>query len=203
MTVAARRHFAGVAAQYADLRARWPLGAVRAAEQRALHALVDVQPGERVLDAGCGDGATLAWLRARGARPVGVDAVWAMADRARHSGAPTVVQDMEALGLRAPFDWVLCVGALEFTADPRRAIAELAACVRSGGRLALLVPRRTALGRLYAAYHRRNGLRIHLFSHADVAAHLAAAGFALAAPWRDCLLSSVCVAQRSAPGAPP
>ncbi len=203
MTAAARRHFAGVASHYEHLRERWPFGAVRAAEQRALHALVTVQPGERVLDVGCGDGATLAWLRACGARPVGVDAVWAMAARARRSGAPTIVQDMEALGIRTRFDWVLCVGALEFTAEPGRAIRELAACVRPGGRLALLVPRRTALGRIYAAYHRRNGLRIHLFSHAAIAAELAAAGFTLAAPWRDCLLSSVCVARHAGAGAAP
>ena len=202
MTAAARRHFAEVASNYDRFRARWPLGAVRAREQRALRDLLIVGRHERVLDVGCGDGATLRWLRGRGAHPVGVDAVWNMAALARGSGAPIVVQDMEALGIRALFDWVLCVGALEFTADPAAAICELAACVRPGGRLGLLFPRRSPLGRIYAAYHRVNGLRIHLFSQREIAAYLTAAGFAVRHEWRDCLLSTVCVAQRRSTGGP-
>jgi SAM-dependent methyltransferase len=201
VTAAARRHFAGVAAHYQQLRERWPLGAVRAEEQRALRELVAVAAGQRVLDVGCGDGTTLAWLQGLGARAVGVDAVWGMAALARRSGAPTVVQDMEALGISARFDWVLCVGALEFTADPAAAIAALAACVQPGGRLALLFPRRSLLGRLYAAYHRRNGLRIHLFTPAAMRGHLTAAGLSPLPPWRDCALSTVCVAERRGDGA--
>ncbi len=167
-----------------------------ALHRRALRALVTVRAGERVLDVGCGDGTTLAWLRSRGTRPIGVDTVWSMAALARQSGAATVVQDMEALGMRPQFDWVLCVGALEFAAEPARAICELSACVRPGGKLRLLFPRRSLLGRVYAAYHRAHGLRIHLFSRAAIRAHLAAAGFETSGPGRDCLLSTVCVARQ-------
>ena len=200
MTAAAARHFSQVADAYGALRDRWPLGAVRAAEQRAVRTLVRVAAGDRVLDAGCGDGATLAWLRACGTRPVGVDLVWAMARRARDSGVPVAVQDFEALGLRPVFDWTLCIGALEFAADPVRALRELGRCVRAGGRLGLLFPRRTACSRLYAAYHRRHGVGIRLFSKREMAGHLAAAGWVPEEPWHDCLLSTVCVARRRADG---
>lgn len=198
MNAAARRHFARVAGDYTSFRGRWPLGAVRDQEQRAVRALLAVHPGERALDVGCGDGTTAAWLRGRGARVVGVDAVWEMAALTRGHGVPTVVQDMEALGIRPRFDWVLCIGALEFTRSPAAAIAALAACLAPGGRLVLLVPRRSLLGRAYAAYHRANGLAIHLFDRDQMAAHLRAAGLVMDDTWRDCVLSSVCRARRRA-----
>jgi SAM-dependent methyltransferase len=196
MTAAARRHFAGVASRYTALRTRWPLGALRAQEERAVRALATVAAGQRALDVGCGDGATLAWLRECGAWAVGVDAVWGMAALARRSGAPTVVQDMEALGIRASFDWVLCIGALEFAASPAAAVAALAGCLGHRGRLVLLFPRRSPLGRVYAAYHRAHGLRIHLFDRDHMRALLAGAGLVSDGRWRDCVLSTACVARR-------
>jgi SAM-dependent methyltransferase len=198
VTAAAARHFAGVAGAYGALRGRWPLGALRAREQAAVRALMRVAPGERVLDAGCGDGEILAWLRACGARPVGVDLVWPMARLASGRGTPVAVQDLEALGVRPVFDWALCIGAIEFAADPRRAVGQLAASVRGGGRVGLLFPRRGAMTRLYAAYHRRHGVPIRVFSRDEMAGHLAAAGLVPEADWRDCLLSTVCVARRPA-----
>lgn len=198
MTAAAARHFTHVAGAYGALRGRWPLGAVRAREQRAVRELVRVVPGDRVLDAGCGDGEILAWLRGCGARPIGVDLVWAMARLARRCGAPVAVQDLEALGVRPVFDWALCIGALEFAADPVRALRQLAGSVRADGRVGLLFPRRTALTQLYAAYHRRHGVPIRLFSRDEMAAHLAAAGLVPEPRWQNCLLSTVCVARRPA-----
>lgn len=195
MTAPAARHFASVAGAYGGLRGRWPLGALREREQRAVRALVSVAPGDRVLDAGCGDGEILAWLLARGARPLGVDLVWGMARHAGARGAPVVVQDFEALGVRPVFDWALCIGALEFAADPVRALRGLRRSLRRGGRVGLLFPRRSPLSRLYAAYHRRHGVAIRVFSRAEMAAHLAAAGLVAGREWRDCLLSTVCVAR--------
>lgn len=161
-----------------------------------MRALVAIAPRQRALDVGCGDGATAAWLQTRGAQVVGVDAVWEMTALARRRGVPSVVQDMEALGFRACFDWVLCIGALEFTASPGAAIAGLARCLRPGGRLVLLFPRRSLLGRAYAAYHRAHGLAIHLFRRDEILAHLRDAGMVLDADWRECLLSTVCRARR-------
>jgi cyclopropane fatty-acyl-phospholipid synthase-like methyltransferase len=52
------------------------------AARRAL-LLAEVQPGERVLDLGCGAGRFLAVLREAGAEPVGVELAEAAAERAR------------------------------------------------------------------------------------------------------------------------
>jgi 2-polyprenyl-3-methyl-5-hydroxy-6-metoxy-1,4-benzoquinol methylase len=190
------RHFTGVAAQYTRLRASWPLGMLRRQEIAALRELVRPQPGARVLDVGCGDGETLSWLTELGARPVGIDVVYAMAAHCRQRGLSVAVQDMEQLGVRARFDWVLCIGSLEFTAQPKQVIASLAACVRPHGRFVLLFPRRSWLGTLYATYHRAHGVRIRIFSNAEIRGFMLAAGLEPLAGWRDCWLSTIALATR-------
>ena len=83
---AVARHFADAASRYSQLRGSGPLGWVRSREQTAVQELADVGPGTTVLDAGCGDGATLEWLRERGADAVGIDLTWPMARICRMRG---------------------------------------------------------------------------------------------------------------------
>lgn len=192
----AARHFERAAAGYGRFRNVGVLGLLRREEQRALHDLADVQPGERVLDAGCGDGETMAWLRSREARPFGVDVALSMAKTCRARGFPVAVQDMEHLGVRPVFDWAMCIGSLEFTERPERALAAFSDAVRSGGKVVLLFPRRSWLGRLYAVYHRAHGVSIKLFTHGEISAYFRAAGLREPARWRDCALSTICVAER-------
>jgi SAM-dependent methyltransferase len=165
---------------------------VRRQEQAAVQDLAEVEPEATVLDAGCGDGTTLAWLQSRGARPVGIDLTWPMARICTARGLTVAVQDMEELGLRPVFDWVLCVGALEFAPNPARALKNLAACLAPTGTLLLLFPRRGALGTLYSLYHRTHGARIHLFSVDEITALLSGAGLEPPLRYRDCLMSSAC-----------
>ncbi len=189
---AVARHFGDKAAGYSRLRATGPLGRVRAAEQRAVWDLARVSADDLVLDAGCGDGATLEWLSARGARAVGVDLVWSMARVCSRQSFDVAVQDIEELGLRPVFAWVLCIGALEFVRDPARALASLADCLAPSGTLVLLYPRRGPLGILYALYHLTHGARIHLFGHREMDALLVGAGFEAPTRRHDCMLSTVC-----------
>lgn len=191
----AARHFEKVAGEYTDLRDRGLKGVLRRQEQRAVEELATLNPGSRVLDAGCGDGEVLAWLRSREAVAIGVDLVLPMASHCRRRGFEVVVQDMESLGLRPVFDWVLCIGSLEFVADPRRTLAGLAACLRPAGRLVLLFPRRGFAGIAYAAYHRIHGVPIWLFSQREMTEHLAACGLEIE-DWRHGALSSVVRARR-------
>ena len=127
---AVTRHFSDTASRYSRLRGSGPLGWVRAREQKAFRELAEVAPGTTVLDAGCGDGATLEWLRERGARAVGIDLTWPMARICAASGLAVAVQDMEEIGLRPIFDWVLCIGSLEFVPSPERALKNLACMSR-------------------------------------------------------------------------
>ena len=194
---AVARHFSRAAAGYSRLRGAGLLSRMRSMEQAAVQELTDVKHGNIVLDAGCGDGATLEWLRARGVRAIGVDLTWPMARVCIDRGFPVAVQDLEELGLQPVFDWVLCVGALEFVPDPARALENLSACLAPRGTLVLLYPRKGLLGMLYAFYHRTHGARIHLFSIDDITALLTNAGLTPPLERRDCALSSVCTAASS------
>jgi 2-polyprenyl-3-methyl-5-hydroxy-6-metoxy-1,4-benzoquinol methylase len=165
---------------------------VRSREQAAVQEVADISPGSLVLDAGCGDGATLEWLRTRGAMVVGVDLTLAMARLTASREFPVAVQDLEKLGLRPRFDRVLCIGVLEFVSDPARAVKNLGACLAPAGKLVLLYPRRGPLGLLYAFYHRTHGARIHLFNADEIAILFTGAGLAPPSDVRDCALSSVC-----------
>jgi SAM-dependent methyltransferase len=193
------QHFESAAAGYTAFRNGWPLSVIRRQERDSLAALMPVEAGDLVLDAGCGDGELLRWLLGLGARPVGIDVSRGMAIQCRRQGFLVSVQDLEAPAFQPAFDWVLCFGALEFARDPARALAAMAQSLRPGGRLVLLFPRLCALGRLYAAYHRfAHGMRIHLFRHRDIALSMRAAGLNEPAVWRDLSLSTLCVADSGA-----
>ena len=139
----------------------------------------------------------MSWLATLGVWAVGIDIVPAMATHCRRRGHVVVVQDMEQLGIRGCFDWVLCIGSLEFAARPRQVITGLSACLRPGGRFVLLFPRRGWLGTVYAAYHRTHGMRIHLFSGEEIRGSMRAAGLQPQPGWRDCWLSTLALATRT------
>jgi 2-polyprenyl-3-methyl-5-hydroxy-6-metoxy-1,4-benzoquinol methylase len=191
------RHFSRAAASYSRLRGAGPLNRMRSREQAAVQEFVHIEPGATVLDAGCGDGATLEWLQERGARAIGIDVTLPMARLCASRGYSAVVQDLEELGLRPVFDWILCIGALEFVPDPARALKNLGTCLAPHGTLVLLYPRTGPLGILYALYHRTHGARIHLFRQRDIEALFIGAGLAPPVGRRDCALSSVCSTVRA------
>lgn len=88
--------------------------------------LTDFPVGARVLDLGCGGGAQLGGLAARGCIPIGADI--------RLLVKPGFVcAAAEALPFRdGTFDGVVCKVMLPYT-DERRALAEIARVLRAGG----------------------------------------------------------------------
>jgi SAM-dependent methyltransferase len=189
-TVAA--HYERAARGYTGRRGRGLAGLVRRREQAAVLALAGAGPGQLILDVGCGDGEVAGLLLERGARVVTVDFALAMAAAARRRGAHAVRADMRSLPLRGGFDEVTCIGSSEFVADLPGLAAELARCLRPGGSLVLLVPRRNWFGWALSLYHRLDRVRIHLRSRTEVARALAGAGFVPPEKWRRCLGAWVC-----------
>jgi SAM-dependent methyltransferase len=161
-----------------DAYRRNAFAAGTAEELATLRMLVDLQPGTRVLDVGCGDARH---LRAAAADPgvhgVGVEVSPALAASARASaaadGVELVVLEGDARDLqpllpagRPGFDvvWSLCQGALGTSpaSDPA-VLAGLAAAVRPGGHVVV-----TLFHALFAARHLAPGDAfdpVHLVHH--------------------------------------
>jgi SAM-dependent methyltransferase len=113
-------------------------------ELRQAIAALDLQPGMRVLDAGCGTGEALGWLAAKvghAGMVVGLDLASAHTSAARDQ-APRDAWIMRANLLMAPlaretFDLVWSVNTVNHLRDPEQGVSALAALLRPGGRIAL------------------------------------------------------------------
>ena len=112
------------------------------------HSIAPIQPGETVLDIGCGAGMDLllaARLVGPGGRAIGVDMTPAMAAKARASALAAGLANVEvrigdALTLPvddASIDVVISNGVINLTPDKERAYAEIFRVLKPGGRLQL------------------------------------------------------------------
>ena len=66
--------------------------------------LLDPQPGERILDVGCGEGTLTRKIMARGAEVLGVDDSPEMVRFAREKGVDAVLMDAAEMPFAAEFD---------------------------------------------------------------------------------------------------
>src|SRR4051812_24270218 len=96
--------------------------------------LLDPQPGERILDLGCGEGSLTQELVARGAVVLGVDSSDAQVAAARARGLDARVMDGEALAFEHEFDAVFSNAALHWMRRPDAVVAGVARALRPGGR---------------------------------------------------------------------
>src|SRR5213079_1563438 len=101
---------------------------------QAVLDLLNPQPGERILDLGCGDGALTEKLVAAGASVVGVDASTDMVNAARQRGLDARVMDGCSLELDSEFDGVLSNAAIHWMKrDPDAVIAGVYSALKPGG----------------------------------------------------------------------
>jgi len=151
-----------------------------------------LRPGERLLDAGCGEGRHCFGALERGARVVGLDLdrdplvlpARRLRQRAQELGrlGAMLQADTFALPFRdASFDKVICSEVMEHVHDYRGAARELARVTKPGGMVAVTVP--TALSEhLYLRagddYFESPGGHIRIFRPRELALGLAQAGLA-------------------------
>jgi trans-aconitate methyltransferase len=97
--------------------------------------LLQPQPGERILDLGCGDGVLTSKLAATGANVVGVDSSADMVNAARGRGLDARVMDATSLTFAEEFDAVFSNAVLHWIKrDPDAAITSAYRALRRPGR---------------------------------------------------------------------
>jgi SAM-dependent methyltransferase len=118
--------------------------AYAAPELRQAIASLQLQPGQRVLDAGCGTGEALGWLAdavGRAGLVVGMDLARAHTIAARAvapADAPVMQANLAQLPLtRGSLDLVWSVNTINHLHDPVGGLRDLTALLRPGGRIAL------------------------------------------------------------------
>jgi len=95
---------------------------------------LDVQPGERILDLGCGDGALTEKIVARGADVTGLDASPEMLEMARARGLRVMQGNAETLTFDGEFDAVFSNAALHWVRDQDAMLAGVHRALKPGGR---------------------------------------------------------------------
>jgi SAM-dependent methyltransferase len=102
----------------------------------AVLQLLAPQPGELILDVGCGDGALTQRIAAAGARVIGLDSSPEMVEAARARGIDAFVADAEAMDLErfGQFDAVFSNAALHWMLDPDAVATGIFRALKDGGR---------------------------------------------------------------------
>jgi SAM-dependent methyltransferase len=104
--------------------------------------LLAPQPGELILDLGCGDGVLTRRIIDAGARVIGLDASQEMVEAARGRGVDAFVADAQALDLEeqavrfGQFDAAFSNAALHWMLDPDAVASGVFAVLKPGGRFA-------------------------------------------------------------------
>ena len=110
----------------------WKLGA-------SVIELLAPQPGERILDVGCGTGQLTAQIAGSGAAVVGIDNSPAMIEEARHQFPEIEFQlaDAHDYLFEQQFDGVFSNAALHWINDPAKVVRSISKALKSDGRMAV------------------------------------------------------------------
>jgi trans-aconitate methyltransferase len=122
---------------------------------RDLLVLLNAQPGERILDVGCGTGQLTAEIKQFGAEVVGIDSSPDMIATAKKN-FPHVrfdVADATDLGFHSEFDVVVSNAALHWVRDQPSAIASITRALKPKGRLVFEMGGKGNLGQVLEAIY--------------------------------------------------
>jgi SAM-dependent methyltransferase len=98
--------------------------------------LLDPQPGERILDVGCGEGALTRKIVDRGAIVLGVDTSPEMVEAARAAGIDALLLDAADMQFFAEFDAAFSNATLHWVLEKEQAARAIFRALKPGGRFA-------------------------------------------------------------------
>lgn len=98
--------------------------------------LLDPQPGERVLDIGCGEGTLTKKVIGRGATVLGVDNSPEMITAARANGIDAVLLDVADMTFSLEFDAAFSNATLHWVLEKEQAARAIFRALKAGGRFA-------------------------------------------------------------------
>lgn len=174
-------YFEERAGAYDEKRSSGFLGWLRKNEREAVLSLLDVQKGETVLDAGCGEG-HYAWLaKTKGAKSCGIDRAESMIAKLKEKGIEGTVCDIENFSLGKKFDKIICAGVLEFIENPGSAIRMLAKHLKPKGSIIFLYSRPSLGTFAYVLLHRLHSLSLKVISQKKLQKLLNEAGLEITA----------------------
>lgn len=104
---------------------------------KGLIPLLDPQPGESILDLGCGTGHLTKTIAESGAHMVGIDSSVSMIEAARtaYPDLEFLVVDASDFSFSSPFDAVFSNATLHWVTEAERAVSCIAKSLKTGGRL--------------------------------------------------------------------
>ena len=98
--------------------------------------LLDPQPGEHILDVGCGEGTLTRKIVERGATVLGIDNSPEMVEAATAKGIDALVMDVAEMRFQADFDAAFSNATLHWVLDKEKAATAIFVALHSGGRFA-------------------------------------------------------------------
>ena len=101
---------------------------------REVVGILNPQPGERILDLGCGDGRLSEFIESFGCRLVAIDSSPGQISAARDRHLDARVVDAARLAFREEFDAVFSNAALHWIRPPEAVVRGVFAALRPGGR---------------------------------------------------------------------
>jgi trans-aconitate methyltransferase len=121
--------------------------------------LLEPQPGDLILDLGCGDGALTEKIAGYGCAVVGVDSSLPQLKAAKDRGLQVAVMDGHQLSFRRKFDAVFTNAALHWMKQPESVVAGVASSLKPTGRFIGEFGGKGNVQRIRSALHA--GLRRH------------------------------------------